>query len=48
MWWLNRPLDWVPLLILALCGALAGYLFYWASRFWLGWIERRANRTPTR
>jgi len=44
MWWLNRPLDWVPLLILALCGAVGGCLFYLASRYWLGWIERRDRR----
>jgi len=47
MWWLNRPLDWVPLLILALCGAVGGYLFYLASRVWLGWIARRKQDTAS-
>ena len=43
MWWLNGPLDWAPLLILALCGALAGLLFYWALGAWLSRIERRVG-----
>jgi hypothetical protein len=42
MWWSRGPMDTVPFIILALCGAIAGGVWYWLYGKWFRWyIERR-------
>jgi hypothetical protein len=42
MWWSRGPMDTAPLLVLVLCGALAGGVWYWLYGKWFRWyIERR-------
>jgi hypothetical protein len=41
MWWSRGPMDTVSFSLLALCGALAGGLWYWLYGKWFRWyIER--------
>jgi hypothetical protein len=40
LWWFSGPLAWMPLFILAVCGAVMGILFYLGLGAWLAWIER--------
>jgi hypothetical protein len=42
MWWSRGPMDTVSFILLALCGMLAGGLWYWLYGKWFRWyIERR-------
>jgi hypothetical protein len=37
MWWSRGPMDTIPFIILALCGAIAGGLWYWLYGKWFRW-----------
>jgi hypothetical protein len=41
MAWQSWPLDWPLLIILAVCGALAGLGWYWLFGKWLRWQLRQ-------
>jgi hypothetical protein len=42
MWWSRGPLNQVPLVILIMCGAIAGALWYWLyGKFFRWYIERQ-------
>jgi hypothetical protein len=41
MWWWNAPLETVPLVILAVCGALVGLGWYWLYGKWFRWYFGR-------
>jgi hypothetical protein len=41
MWWSRGPMDTIPFIIMALCGAVAGVVWYWLYGKWFRWyIER--------
>lgn len=41
MWWSRGPMDTISLVILILCGGIAGLIWYWLYGKWFRWyIER--------
>ena len=41
MWWSRGPMDTMALVILIVCGGLAGLIWYWLYGKWFRWyIER--------
>jgi hypothetical protein len=43
MWWWNRPLDAVPIAMLAVAGALLGLGWYWLYGKWFRWYFKRQD-----
>ena len=43
MWWWNRPLDTAQIVILAMCGLIAGISWYFGYGRWFRWHFGRNN-----